>query len=234
MAKQSSRLSKSAFKNSRTKLFHARGKTRTIRRSPRRRGNENTPNHRGASFGAGRRSAAYLYAIFVDGVVRYIGKGRNGRMYSHLIEAKRSAARCAADTSGLYPRMHRKLVDAVRAGSQITETVISSGLADRAAYQLEGRMIGEFHKFRSGQLWNTIDERFLDPRLLPDEWDDPECPLYKLPRPLVPTHRATPKNSRGRIARSQTLEKALAALGWNEAPASRGATDRTTLPRRRR
>ena len=45
-------------------------------------------------------------------------------------------------------------------------------------------MIGEFHKFRAGQLWNTIDERFLDPRYLPDEWDDPEDPLYRLPRPL--------------------------------------------------
>jgi Coenzyme A transferase len=34
------------------------------------------------------------------------------------------------------------------------------------------------------QLWNTIDERFLDPRYLPDEWDDPEHPFYRLPRPL--------------------------------------------------
>jgi hypothetical protein len=32
---------------------------------------------------------SYIYAIIVDGVVRYIGKGRNGRMYTHLIEAKR-------------------------------------------------------------------------------------------------------------------------------------------------
>jgi hypothetical protein len=46
-----------------------------------------------------------VYAVLVDRVVRYVGKGRNGRMYSHLIEAKRPAARCAPDTSGLYPRM---------------------------------------------------------------------------------------------------------------------------------
>jgi hypothetical protein len=45
----------------------------------------------------------------VDGVVRYIGKGRNGRMYTHLVEAKRTSARCPADTAHLYPRMHRKL-----------------------------------------------------------------------------------------------------------------------------
>jgi hypothetical protein len=133
----------------------------------------------------GSTRSAYVYAVLVDGVVRYVGKGRNGRMYSHLIEAKRSAARCAPDTSGLYPRMHRKLVDAVRAGSQVTESAIVPGLTDKAAYRLESRIIGEFHKHRAGQLWNTIDERFMDPRFLPDEWDDPEHPLYKLPRPLV-------------------------------------------------
>jgi len=106
-------------------------------------------------------------------------------MNTHLIEAKRSAARCAPDTSGLYPRMHRKLVEAVRAGSQVTESVIISGLTDKATYRLESWIIGEFHKYRAGQLWNTIDERFMDSRSLPDEWDDPEHPLYKLPRPLV-------------------------------------------------
>ena len=75
-----------------------------------------------------RARSAYVYAVVVDGIVRYIGKGRNGRMYSHLIEAKRSAGRCSPDTSGLYPRMHRKLVEAVRAGSQISERAIVSGL----------------------------------------------------------------------------------------------------------
>ena len=143
---------------------------------------------------------SYIYVIIVDGVVRYIGKGRNGRMYTHLIEAKRTSARCPADTAHLYPRMHRKLVETVRAGSQIIETVITSGLTDRAAYQLESRMIGEFHKFRAGQLWNTIDERFLDPRYLPHEWDDPEHPLYRLPRPL-----GNPQLARGWASRIDPL-----------------------------
>jgi hypothetical protein len=137
----------------------------------------------------------YIYAIVVDGVVRYIGKGRNGRMYTHLIEAKRTSARCPAKTAHLYPRLHRKLVEKVRAKSQIIETVIRSGLTDQAAYRLESRMIGEFHKFRAGQLWNTIDERFLDPRYLPDDWDDPEHPLYRLPRPL-----GNPQLARTRLA----------------------------------
>jgi len=150
--------------------------------------------------GGRRRSAAYVYAIIVDGVVRYIGKGRNERMYTHLIEAKRTSARCPASTAHLSPRMHRKLVETVRAGSQIIETVIKSGLTDRAAHRLESRMIGEFHKFRAGQLWNTIDERFLDPRYVPEEWDDPEHPLYRLPRPL-----GNPRLARG-WARSKTYQ----------------------------
>jgi hypothetical protein len=54
---------------------------------------------------------SYIYAIVVDDVVRYIGKGRNGRMYTHLVEAKRTSARCPAETAHLYPRIHRKLVE---------------------------------------------------------------------------------------------------------------------------
>jgi hypothetical protein len=29
----------------------------------------------------------YVYAIYVDGVRRYIGKGSSGRMYAHMKEA---------------------------------------------------------------------------------------------------------------------------------------------------
>jgi hypothetical protein len=45
----------------------------------------------GGPSGGSQRSAAYIYAIIVDDIVRYIGKGRNGRMYTHLIEAKRTS-----------------------------------------------------------------------------------------------------------------------------------------------
>jgi hypothetical protein len=138
-------------------------------------------------------------------------------MYTHLIEAKRTSARCPADTAHLSPRMHRKLVETVRAGSQIIETVIKSGLTDRDAYQLESRMIGEFHKFRAGQLWNTIDERFLDPQYLPEEWDDPEHPFYRLPRPL-----GNPQLTRG-WAKSKTYQlwARTAGIGMMQ-PAGRG------------
>jgi hypothetical protein len=196
-----------AFIDSRTKQAQRKAKIR-------RRNND----EKGKTLHPARRAvwrettiASYVYAIIVDGVVRYIGKGRNGRMYNHLIEAKRTSGRCPADTDHLYPRMHRKLVETVRAGSQIIETVITSGLTDRAAYRLESRMIGEFHKFRAGQLWNTIDERVLDPRYLPEEWDDPEHPLYRLPRPL-----GNPQLPRGRARSRYQLQAWLARQKGSE------------------
>jgi len=87
--------------------------------------------------------------------------------------------------------MHRKLVEVVRSGSEINEVVVACGLPDSHAYRLENEIIAHFHRFRTSQLWNTIDERFLDPRWLPDEWRDPEHESYRLPRPL-PAHLPRP------------------------------------------
>lgn len=107
-----------AFIDSRTEQVQPKTKTR------RRNNDEKGSTQRGGPPGGRQRSAAYVYAIIVDGVVRYIGKGRNGRMYTHLIEAKRTSARYPRGTPHLSPRMHRKLVEALRAGSRITETHI--------------------------------------------------------------------------------------------------------------
>ena len=128
------------------------------------------------------RSSSYVYAIIVDDVVRYVGKGRDKRLYTHLIEARRTAARCGVHTSHLYPRMHRKLVEAVRAGSNIAEIIISDCLTDRSAFRLEYQIICTYHKNRPGQLWNTIDERFMDKRFIPKDWHNPENPLYRVAR----------------------------------------------------
>src|ERR1700689_5405130 len=128
---------------------------------------------------------AYVYAVLVDGTVRYIGKGRGARLFTHSINAKRSAARCGRKTAHLYPRLHRKLVEAVRAGSTIVERVIAFGLSDAGAYRLESKLIASFHSLRTGQLWNTVDERFMDRSMLPRHWADPENPLYRLARPVA-------------------------------------------------
>ena len=51
----------------------------------------------------------YVYEIQIDGVVRYIGKGRNGRIYSHLIDAKRTASRSDVKIRNLYPHFRKML-----------------------------------------------------------------------------------------------------------------------------
>jgi hypothetical protein len=130
-----------------------------------------------------RSSRAYIYEIRVDAIVRYIGKGSGRRMYTHLAEAKRTAQRCGARTSHLHPLRHRRLVDALRRGAAIAERIIISGLSDRSAAELERMIIALFHRDRTGQLWNTVDERFMDQSLLPAHWQDPPRVLYRVARP---------------------------------------------------
>ena len=52
----------------------------------------------------------YVYEIRVDGVIRYIGKGRNDRINSHLIEAKRTASRSDVKIRNLSPHFRKMLV----------------------------------------------------------------------------------------------------------------------------
>lgn len=136
-------------------------------------------------------SRAYVYAILVNGIIRYIGKGSGSRLFTHTRNAKRSAQKRGVRPSNLSPRFHRKLVEATRAEATVVERVIKSGLSDREAYRLEALIVACFHKLRPSQLWNTIDERFIDARWLPGHWDDPEHPLYRLPRPRCETMNKT-------------------------------------------
>jgi hypothetical protein len=105
----------------------------------------------------------YVYAIYVDEVVRYIGKGSNGRMYFHVIEAQRINGRRArgAKTDQTSTKFYRKLAEAMRRGAAIREAIVLSGLTNKAAYRLEKQKIEELHKLDRRQLWNTIDERMI-------------------------------------------------------------------------
>ena len=115
----------------------------------------------------------YVYEIRIDGVVRYIGKGRNGRIYSHLIDAKRTASKLDVNIRNLSPHFRKMLVSAVRRGLNIAEIMVASNLTDGEAYTIEQEMIGNYHKRYAGQLWNTIDERFMDRKYLPKKWSNP-------------------------------------------------------------
>jgi hypothetical protein len=78
------------------------------------------------------------------------------------------------------------LVSAIRRGAKIKEKIVAANLTGDAAYAIERHMIGTFHKNHPGQLWNTIDERFMSAEYLPAEWSNPVHPLYKVRRPLTP------------------------------------------------
>ena len=127
----------------------------------------------------------YVYEIRVDGVIRYIGKGCNDRINSHLIEARRTASRSEVKIRNLSPHFRKMLVSAVRRGAIITEKIISAKLTDAEAYAMEWQMIWDYHKRHAGQLWNTIDERGRNPEDLPKQWSNPVYPLYRLPRPFI-------------------------------------------------
>ena len=105
----------------------------------------------------------YVYAIHVNGVVRYIGKGSNGRLRFHVIEARRTNSRrtLGAKTDRTTTNFYRKLAEAMRHGATITEEIMVDGLTDQEAYRVEKQKIEQLHKQNGGQLWNTIDERFV-------------------------------------------------------------------------
>jgi hypothetical protein len=177
----------------------------------------------------------YVYEIRVDGVVRYIGKGCNDRIYSHLIEAKRTASRPGVKIRNLSPHFRKMLVSAVRRRLNITEKIISSKLTDAEAYKMEWQMIWDYHKRHAGQLWNTIDERGRNPEDLPKKWSNPVYHLYRLPRPFnkLPTPSNAPiegevamkrveRDARERtIIRISPLSKKPTAMPFRRTPQER-------------
>jgi hypothetical protein len=110
------------------------------------------------------RTRFYVYAIYVDGVVRYIGKGSNGRIDFHAIEARRINDRRArgANTDATCSKFYRKLAEAMRLGAVIKAKILIADLTNKGAYRIEKRKIEDLHTQDRTQLWNTIDERFIE------------------------------------------------------------------------
>ena len=79
---------------------------------------------------------SYVYAIHVDGVLRYIGKGTNGRMYAHMKEVRQRLTR-KFKLKNVWPFFQRKLTEAVMKGAVIEEIVLADNLTSKQAYKLE-------------------------------------------------------------------------------------------------
>ncbi len=64
---------------------------------------------------------SYVYAM--DGVLRYIGKGTDGRMYDHMKEVRQRLTR-KFKLKNVSPFFQRKLTEAVMKGAVIEEIVL--------------------------------------------------------------------------------------------------------------
>jgi hypothetical protein len=115
---------------------------------------------------------AYVYGLWVEGVLRYIGKGRNGRENEHVRIAK-SLIKCR--NRGEKPKstyFYNKLAHAVKTGAKIETHIIVAGLFDEEAYTQEVAFIAVVR--HSGQLWNLDPGgRGLRSETVKKLWQDP-------------------------------------------------------------
>jgi hypothetical protein len=107
---------------------------------------------------------SYIYAIHVDGVLRYIGKGTNGRMYDHMKEVRQRLTR-KFKLKNVWPLIQRKLTEAVMKGGVIEEIVLADNLTSKQAYKLEhGHLERLVYAGNREQLWNAIPPSIYTPQ----------------------------------------------------------------------
>jgi hypothetical protein len=98
----------------------------------------------------------YVYTISVDDIVRYIGKGKGLRLYSHMKEVGHRLNRNFKLRS-IGSRFQQNLTRAVISGAKVVEQVLVDGLTEKAAYKLEYEKLREYvYAGKHDQLWNVI------------------------------------------------------------------------------
>lgn len=114
---------------------------------------------------------AYVYALTVDGRVRYIGKGRRYRVVDHLSRIKAVAAGRQHTGTRNHPA-YLKFAAAYNAGAEINYFIIANGLTDEEAYLLE---YSQIEGYQAGELWNAQAGGRGDTggRRLREVWDNP-------------------------------------------------------------
>ena len=106
----------------------------------------------------------YVYTISVAGVVRYIGKGKGLRLYSHMKEV-RSRLRRDFRLQSIGSTLQRNLTKAFLAGAQVIEQILIDDLTETAAYKLEYDKFREYvFAGKRDQLWNVIPASIQTPQ----------------------------------------------------------------------
>ena len=107
---------------------------------------------------------SYVYAIHVDGVLRYIGKGTDDRMYAHMKEVSQRLTR-KFKLKNVSPFFQRKLTEAVMKGAVIEQIVLADNLTSKQAYKLEYRHLERLvYAGNREQLWNAIPPSIYTPQ----------------------------------------------------------------------
>lgn len=107
---------------------------------------------------------SYVYAIHVDGVLRYIGKGTDDRMYAHMKEVSQRLTR-KFKLKNVSPFFQRKLTETVMKGAVIEQIVLADNLTSKQAYKLEYRHLERLvYAGNREQLWNAIPPSIYTPQ----------------------------------------------------------------------
>jgi hypothetical protein len=108
--------------------------------------------------------SCYVYGIHVEGVLRYIGKGTNGRMYAHMKEVRQRLTR-KFKLKNVSPKFQQKLTESVIKGAVIEEIIIADNLTSKQAYELEHRLMEKMvHDGKRAQLWNVVPPSIYTPQ----------------------------------------------------------------------
>jgi hypothetical protein len=151
---------------------------------------------------------AYVYAILVDGIVRYIGKGSGDRMRYHLKIVRSIVRRRAAGEAVSTTKFYNRLAKSWRAGADIQMHVIADGLTDQEAFDREVVEIAS-----ANGLWNEAPGGH---GFSAEQWADPAFQAKMRKREeskRTPEYRAC----RSEIANNQWANKnVMTALVWND------------------
>jgi len=108
----------------------------------------------------------YVYTISVADVVRYIGKGKGFRLYSHMKEVRSRLTRDYR-LQNIHSRLQQNLTRAVLSGAKVIEFVLMDNLTESAAYKLEYDTLRDYVLAgKRDQLWNVIPASIQTPKEL--------------------------------------------------------------------